>query len=127
MPPSRWRTGVAYGMRSGGMRLRRRISSRVKPERRGGAVEQPLHHEGALRAAGAAGRRAGRHIGQARMDVDAIGRQHIGADQIGAGIIGQRDPVGRGGAVIVIERAANAEQPAVAVERRFGLPDLVAF
>ena len=48
---------------------------------------------------------------------DAIGRQHIGADQVGAGVVGQRDAIGRGGAVIVIEPPANAEQPAVRGER----------
>ena len=92
----------------------------------GYAIEQPLHHERALRAPGAA-RRGRRHqIGEAKRDLEPIGRQDIWADEIGGRILRQRKSGRRGGAVVVAEMAADREQPAVAVDRRLQLPILLA-
>ena len=92
----------------------------------GDAIEQPLHHERALRAPGAA-RRGRRHqIGEAERDLEPIGRQDIWADEIGGRILRQRKSGRRGGAVVVAEMAADREQLALAVDRRFHLPILLA-
>ena len=92
----------------------------------GDAIEHALHHEGALRAAGAA-RRGRRHqIGEAERDLEPIRRQDVGADEIGGRILRQRKAGRRGGAVVVAQMAADREQPAVAVDRRLHLPILLA-
>ena len=90
------------------------------------AVQQALHHEGALRTARAARGGGGRLVGQAEINEHAIGGQDIGPDEIGRGVEGQRNAIGRGGAVIINQRATNAAQAAIRFEGGFDCPDLLA-
>jgi len=97
-----------------------------KSERVGDAVEQAFHHEHPLRTPGAAGRGRRREIGQAQRDFEPIRRQHIGADEIGGGVLRQRKAGRRGGAVVVAQVAADREQLADAVDRCLDVPILLA-
>ena len=89
-------------------------------------VEQSLHHERALRPPGTSCRRGGNEIGQTQRDIEAIVRQHVGTEQIGRRIIGQGDAIGRVSAMIVNQRAANAQQTAVRIGGSGNVPILVA-
>ena len=80
----------------------------------------------ALRAAGAARRRAGTKLVRQQRDVEPIGRQHVGADHVGGGVVRQRHAIGRAGAVVVAELAAQREHAAVGVDRHLHVPVLVA-
>ena len=96
---------------AGGSRRGRGRSSR-RP------VEQPLHRERALRIAGAA-HRHGRHlVGLDDRHVEAVGRQHVRSGQRGRRVVGQVDALRRIGALVVDQRAADAEEPPVGVEAR---------
>ena len=55
------------------------------------------------------------------------GGQHIGTDHVGQRVVGQRDAIGRVGAVIVMHRAANAAQTTVGIAGDLHVPDLIAF
>ena len=90
------------------------------------AVEQALHHEHALRMAGAAHRRHRHLVGEREPDVHAVGRQLVAERHVLGGVVRQVDTARRVGAVIVYQRAADAEQARLVIDRHFDIPVLVA-
>ena len=98
-----------------------------KPERVGDAVEQALHHVGTLRPAGTAGRGRRHHIGEAGRDFEPQRRQHIGAEEVGGGVLRQREARRRRRAVVVAKMAADRQQPPLRADRGLDLPVLLAF
>ena len=67
-------SGVAYGIALGRDEIAPPHLGAVEAELARHAVEQPLHHEGALRLAGAAHRRHRHLVGERELDLEAIGR-----------------------------------------------------
>ncbi len=91
-----------------------------------GEIEQPLHHEHAVLAPGAAIGRHDRQIGEDRREGAVIGRHHIGAEQRALAVDRNRQAIGIIGAGVVQEDVLDAEDAAVAVERDLGVVNLAA-
>ena len=92
----------------------------------GEAVHQPLHHEHALRAAGAAHRRRRDHVGVDGVELDAKVWDHIRPRHRGGGDPRQHQAPRNERAGVVQEPTAQAEDLAVTIGRELHLPKLVA-
>ncbi len=98
----------------------------IDAELMGGEIEQPLDHEHAVLAAGAAIGRHDRQIGEDGGEGRVIGRHHVGTEQGALAVDRHREPVRIIGAAIVQEDVLDAEDAAVARKRNLGVMDLAA-
>ena len=88
--------------------LRMRTSARSSFNFARDAVQQPLHREHRLRAAGAAHHRGRDPVGEHHAGLDAKGRHHIPSGESGGGDIGHDDAPRQERAVVVHHGAAQA-------------------
>ena len=117
---------LLYGNASGGIEIAPPDFGAVDVEFMRGDIEQPLHDEHAVLAAGAAIRRDDRQVGEDRGEGAVVVRHDIGPEQGALAVDRHRQAVGIVGAGIVQEHVLDAEDAAVGGERHLGVVDLAA-